>query len=124
MDFFHNPITFHNFSTTMRKIIFLVIIIGIAVNNGTSQCSLGIDTICLSVQDTLFIYDQSDFASYDWFTNNGATLSVQTGDTLVYVDWSTSSISDGLDISLNVKMERTPITQLMMLAPSAVSTLT
>ncbi len=81
----------------MKKIIFLALIIVLVSKIGRSQCAIGVDTICLNVPDTLFINSQPTLTSYNWFTNNGATLNVQTGDTLVYVDWSTSSVSNGLD---------------------------
>jgi len=69
----------------------------IGLNGLHAQCSFGIDTICVNEPDTLFINLDPKFTSLNWSTNNGTTLTVLPGDTLVIVDWSTSSILNAVD---------------------------
>ena len=69
----------------------------IGLNGLYAQCSYDIDTVCVNEPDSLFINIAPQFTSLNWSTNNGATLTVLPGDTLVVVDWSTSSILNAVD---------------------------
>ncbi len=62
-----------------------------------SQCRLDTENICKDKSDTLYINLQGQFTSYSWYTDNGATINVLPGDTLVIIDWSTSSVLNALD---------------------------
>ncbi len=81
----------------MKKIILIINFIIVGILHSYGQCGIGVETVCVSDPDTLFINAQSEFTAYTWYTNNGATLAVQPGDTSVIIDWSTSSIIDGVD---------------------------
>ena len=80
-----------------RNITLVLLLTSVVVHSVFTQCLATVDTICVTVPDTLFLNDQSEFSSYNWTTNNGATLTIAPGDTMVFVDWSTSSILNGLD---------------------------
>ena len=86
-----------NYRIFMNKIFFLSIILLFVIKSGFSQCAVGVDTICSNQPDTLFIYEDAQFVNLNWFTDHGATLTTLPGDTMVTVDWSTSSIIDAVD---------------------------
>jgi len=64
---------------------------------GNAQCVTSVDTVCIDMPDTLFTNSNAAYSSYSFFTNHSATLSVLPGDTMVTIDWATSSILNGID---------------------------
>jgi len=78
-------------------ILMLLAILGLQnqVLQAQTACTL-IDTVCTTGTTDFFVSDDG-MSTYTWSTNNGATLTIPAGDTLVMVDWSTSTVSNGLD---------------------------
>lgn len=76
--------------------LLFIVMLGFSNQKLNAQC-LPIDTVCVGDLDTLCIGSDPTYTSIAWYTNNGATLNVQPGDTLLIVDWSSSSIIDGVD---------------------------
>lgn len=91
----------HSKYNTSRIVIrFLVMLFTIlGLQNQTLQAQSGcvlVDTVCTTGTTDYFV-DNDGMSTYTWSTNNGATLIVPAGDTSVIVDWSTSTVSNGLD---------------------------
>jgi len=87
-------------------IIMLFFVVGLQNQNLIAQSAcIPIDTVCTSGTTDFFV-DYDGTSTYTWTTNNGATLTIPAGDTLVMVDWSTSTVSNGLD---SVCVETSPI---------------
>jgi len=79
--------------TASTSLVLLLAILGLQHQalQGQTACTL-VDTVCTTGTTDFFISDDG-MSTYTWTTNNGATLTVPAGDTLVIVDWSTSSVS-------------------------------
>jgi len=89
----------NNISRFLNNSILLFSLLFFSNNWMNAQCIISVDTICAGTitMDTLLIDSVLNATSYTWYTNNGATINVQTGDTSVIADWSTSTIVDGND---------------------------
>ena len=78
-------------------ILILFALWGLPNRNLQAQANCAIvDTVCTTGATDFFVNDDGT-STYIWTTNNGATLTVPAGDTLVVIDWSTSTVSNGLD---------------------------
>jgi len=90
--------TINKISHSLQTLI-LVLCGVIGLQNQSLHAQAGcavVDTVCIDGTTEFFVnYDGT--STYSWSTDNGATLTVPAGDTLVMVDWSTSSVVNGLD---------------------------
>jgi len=80
----------------LKYFLSLFLVCFFSFQNLNAQCSV-VDTVCVTDSDTLFINIQSNITSHTWYTDNGATITVLPGDTAIIVDWSTSTILNGVD---------------------------
>ena len=81
------------------KIFIIILFAVLSIQNQmliAQTVCIPVDTVCTTGTTDFFVNDDGT-STYTWSTNNGATLTIPPGDTLVMVDWSTSTVSDGLD---------------------------